>query len=128
MDIKTTIAIDAMGSDKGPESIISGVDISRERNPSLYFKFFGNKILLEELLSTKHELKKISVVVDSPDVVLPDEKPSQALRKRQSTSMGMAIQDVSLGAAQAVVSAGNTGALMAISKIEMRMIKGISRG
>ncbi len=127
MNNNIVIAIDAMGSDRGPKAIIAGASISKDRNPNVSFIFFGNEIEIKGLLSKRKNLSNSSEVIHTSEFISSDEKPSLALRRRKVTSMGMAIDCVAQGKADAIVSAGNTGALMAISKLQLRTLKGISR-
>ncbi len=127
MNDSIVIAIDAMGSDKGIEPIIDAACLSKERHPDVNFVFYGDDKIINGFLEKNLKLKEVSKVINSSEIVSPEEKPSSALRKRKTTSMGMAIEAVSSGSASAVVSAGNTGALMAMSKIQLRTLVGISR-
>src|SRR5690606_30066713 len=109
-----TIALDAMGGDRGPEVVIPGADKALERCPDLQFLLFGDKARLEAALTAYPRLKAKSEVIHSEISVSMDDKPSQALRRgRNVSSMWMAIQAVKEGRADVAVSAGNTGALMA---------------
>lgn len=121
------IALDAMGGDHGPEVVIAGAAISLERHPSLQFIFFGRTGEIERQLEHFPALKERSKVVDTDLVVAMDAKPSQALRRGKGTSMWLSLEAVKNGEADAAVSAGNTGALMAMAKLILRPMKGIER-
>ncbi len=121
------IAIDAMGGDSGPSVMIAGAARALRSDPDLTFIFFGDeKLLAAEVLSHRN-LKSRATIVHSPESITASEKPSQALRRARTTSMGMAIGAVKDGNAGAALSAGNTGALMAISKLALRTMLGIDR-
>ena len=122
-----TLSIDAMGGDAGPEAVIAGAAISRVRHPKVRFILHGDEAVLAPLLRRKRRLAKHSEIRHAPDTVKMGEKPSQALRRGRNSSMWHAIESVANGTADVVVSAGNTGALMAMSMIQLRIIEGVSR-
>jgi glycerol-3-phosphate acyltransferase PlsX len=122
-----TIALDGMGGDHGPEVLVPGAALSLERQPALKFIFFGERARIEAVLAQHPALAKCSRVVHTDHVIGMDEKPSQALRRGKGSSMWLALEAVKTGEADAAVSAGNTGALMAIAKLVLRPIAGIER-
>ncbi|WP_045835813.1 phosphate acyltransferase PlsX [Hyphomicrobium sp. 99] len=122
-----TIALDAMGGDHGPEVVIPGAALSLERQPALSFILYGNQPRIEAALAQHAALRAKSRVVHTDHVIAMDEKPSQALRRGKGSSMWLPLEAVKLGQADAAVSAGNTGALMAIAKLVLRPIAGIER-
>lgn len=126
MSDNLVISIDAMGGDNSPKVVIEGLSIVVDRNPDVSFLLFGDEEKINTLLKDQPKLRKNCEVCHSPDVVSNEDKPSQVIRNR-NTSMFMAIEAVKKGDAQAVVSAGNTGALMAISKLTLRTIQKIHR-
>ncbi|WP_420606294.1 phosphate acyltransferase PlsX [Novosphingopyxis sp.] len=121
------IAIDAMGGDDGVRVMIAGVALARHRHPGFTFLLVGDQVRIEAALEHHPGLRSASEIKHVDGVVKGDEKPTQAMRKAKSTSMGQAIDAVKTGAAGAAVSSGNTGALMAMSKIALRTIPGIDR-
>ena len=120
------LSVDAMGGDHAPEIVLDGAAQSKIRYPNIKFTFFGNENKILPLINSLDILKN-STVIHTNDFVNPNEKPSVALRKGKNSSMGMAIQLVKSGKADALVSAGNTGALMAMSKLILRPMDGITR-
>ena len=120
------ISLDAMGGDNAPEIVINGAAQSKVRYPNLCFTFFGDQHKLLPLINTLN-LTDCSNVVHTNEVIDANEKPSIALRKGKNSSMAMSIQLVKSGKADAIVSAGNTGALMAMSKLILRPLEGIIR-
>ena len=89
------IAIDAMGSDNGPESIISGASLSKDRYPNIYFLFFGKKEQLEKIIKKYKNLNHSYEIINCDEVILPNDKPSAVIRKRKKTSMGCSIEYLS---------------------------------
>lgn len=124
---KPHIAIDAMGGDEGVRVMLAGVAEARRRHEGLRFSLFGDGQRIEAALENHPNLRAASTVHHCDDVIGGHEKPSTALRRAKTTSMGRAIHAVKAGEAGAAVSAGNTGALMAISKLALRTMKGIDR-
>lgn len=127
MTARLTIAVDAMGGDNAPDVVISGLKIVRVRYPQVDFLLMGDKEKLEPLLAREPELSEVCTIVHTAEAISNDAKPSQAVRGGRRTSMWLAIDAVAQGKASGVVSAGNTGALMAISKFLLRMLPGIDR-
>ena len=121
------IALDVMSGESGVAEAISSVDIAAERYPRCSFLLFGNETAIAPELARWPRLAGRALIVHSPDVVAMADKPSQALRRARTTSMGMAIDAVKQGEAHAAVSAGNTGALMAMALFGLRTMKGIDR-
>jgi len=121
------IAIDAMGGDTGAAAMIAGASRALRKDPALQFTFYGDEKLVQEQLSGHRHLAANSHVVHSPEAISPSEKPSQAIRRARTTSMGMAVNAVKDGIADAALSGGNTGALMAMSKLALRTMPGIDR-
>jgi glycerol-3-phosphate acyltransferase PlsX len=121
------ISLDAMGGDNAPEMVVRGADIARRRFPQCRFLFFGDEAKVRPLLDSLPELKKVSTLRHTVSVVTMDDKPSQALRSGRGSSMRLSIDAVHNGEADAVVSAGNTGALMAMAKFVLKTLPGIDR-
>jgi glycerol-3-phosphate acyltransferase PlsX len=122
-----TLALDAMGGDHGPEVVVPGAGISLVRHPELSFIFCGDEARIGTELEQDPALKARSRIVHTERVVAMDDKPSQALRRGKGSSMWLALEAVKSGEAHAAVSAGNTGALMAMAKFILRPMSGIER-
>ncbi len=122
-----TIALDAMGGDHGPESVIPGAALCLKKNADLRFLVFGDEKLIRPILDKYPSLKSCTEIIHTDRAVTGHEKPSAALRASKGSSMRLAIEAVEEGRAQAAVSAGNTGALMAMAKIVLKTIPGIHR-
>src|SRR5215217_3079387 len=119
-----------MGGDSGPAVMIAGAARALASCSDLTFLLFGDEEAIgRELASNKaHKaLAAVSEIVHTPDVIASEDKPSQAIRRAKTTSMGRMIAAVKAGEAHAAVSAGNTGALMAMAKITLRTMPGIDR-
>src|SRR5262250_3822090 len=125
---KVRIALDGMGGDHGPGVVVEGADLALARQPDSEFLFFGNSSLIAPLLDGRARLKARSRLVHTEVAVRMEDKPSQALRYgRWKSSMWLAVDAVKKGDADVAVSAGNTGALMAMAKIDLRTMPGINR-
>ena len=127
MSQRLIIALDAMGGDHAPDIVVAGADIARERHPEVQYLLFGDAARIEPLLAQRPALKAVVEVRHTPDVVASDAKPSVALRAGRQSSMRLAIDSVADGQAACVVSAGNTGALMAMAKFVLKTLPGIDR-
>ena len=121
------IALDAEGGDHGPDAVIGGAEQARIRYPEVRFKLFGRPEKISSALSPFPALKQIAEICPSATVIAANEKASVAIRQGKDSSMGLAIQAVKEGSAHGLVSAGNTGALMAMSKLALRTLPGIDR-
>ncbi len=124
---RLTIALDAMGGDNAPRSVLRGANIARKRFPNVDFLLVGDEAKLAPMLKRMPKLKRAVTLVHAPDKVGADDKAAQALRSGRNSSMRVAIDQVREGKAQGLVSAGNTGALMAMSKVFLRTLPGIDR-
>ncbi len=122
-----TIALDAMGGDHAPGSVVAGAAQVLKKYPNTRFLIFGDENRVRPILSKFKALESASSVRHTDKFIRDDEKPSAALRSGKDSSMRLAIEAVEKGEADAVVSGGNTGALMAMAKIILRPLPGIHR-
>ena len=120
------ISVDAMGGDNSPRVVIEGLAIAAKEHPDIRFLVFGDTAKVTPLLKQFPALEKVCELRHAPEMVHNEDKPSSVIRNR-NTSMYMAIDAVRSGRAQAIVSAGNTGALMAISKMVLKTMQKIHR-
>ena len=127
MKDRMTIALDAMGGDNAPQVVLRGANIARQRYPQLNYLMFGRDSQIRPLLSKMSKLQDVTTIVHTDDVVRSDDKPSAVLRSGRKSSMRLAINAVHDGKADGVVSAGNTGALMAMAKFVLKTLPGIDR-
>jgi len=124
---KVVLALDGMGGDRAPEVVVEGAAVARERYPGTTFLLFGDPARLKPLVDKRKNLAQVLEIVAASDVVSADDKPTHALRRRRQSSMWLAVDAAAQGRADSVVSAGNTGALLAISMFAMRMVEGAHR-
>jgi glycerol-3-phosphate acyltransferase PlsX len=128
MPDKVRIALDAMGGDHGPSVVLQAAELSLTRHPDTEFILIGDRALMEPLLAKLQRLKAKSHIVHTDVAIRMDDKPSQALRRgRWKSSMWLALDAVKRGDADVAVSAGNTGALMAMARFSLKMIEGVER-
>jgi len=126
MSRNAILAVDAMGGDQAPEMVIAGLELAVKRFPQAKFLIFGDQAKLQPLIAATKRLRLQATLHHAGDVISGDMKPTAALRLRDS-SLRRAIDAVLAGEAAGVVSAGNTGALLALSKIVLKTIPGIDR-
>lgn len=124
---KLVIALDGMGGDGAPEIVVRGAAIARERLPNAHFLIFGKSEILSPLVEKEEFLRDCVEVRHTDQVVENTDKPSYALRNLKNSSMRKAIDAVREGEAHCCVSAGNTGALMALAMFGLRTLAGVSR-
>ena len=121
-----SLAIDAMGGDAAPEVVIDGLELAAERHPDARFLLVGDEARIGGALALRKRAAKVCSLRHAPEVISGDLKPTAALRMRGS-SMRIAIDAVAAGEAAGIVSAGNTGALMALAKIIIKTMPEIDR-
>lgn len=123
MSQSLVLSIDAMGGDHGPSVVVPGLAQALKRldGRAVRFLLHGDEAAITQCLAKCPSVREVAEVRHTAQVIAMDEKPAQALRRGKGSSMWNAIEAVKSGHAQAAVSAGNTGALMAISKLQLRM-------
>ena len=121
-----SLAIDAMGGDDAPTMVVAGLSLAAERHPGARFLLAGDEAQLAKLLASYPRARAVCTIRHASEVVSGDMKPTVALRLRDS-SMRVAVDAVANGEALGLVSAGNTGALMALAKIVIKTLPGIDR-
>ncbi|AIL65256.1 Phosphate acyltransferase [Rickettsiales bacterium Ac37b] len=121
------IALDAMGGEGAPWSVLAGANNILLTKPNVKFVLYGNQKDLNSELSKFTNLKSRCEIIHTEEVISPETRPSFAVRNSKNTSMGQAVNAVKDGVADAIVSSGNTGALMAISKLALRTLPQIDR-
>ncbi|WP_372885330.1 phosphate acyltransferase PlsX [Shimia sp.] len=124
---RTIISVDAMGGDKGPAAVVAGISYSARKNPDIGFILHGPAETLEPLVARRKTLAGRVEIRDAKDVVSMEDKPGQVIRNGKQSSMWSAVDCVRNGEADACVSCGNTGALMMLSVVRLRKIKGVNR-
>jgi glycerol-3-phosphate acyltransferase PlsX len=128
MPDKVRIALDAMGGDHGASVLLPGAEISLIRHPDIAYLMYGDEAVVGPVLDRHPRLKAATRLVHTDVAIRMTDKPSQALRRgRWKSSMWLALDAVKKGEADVAVSAGNTGALMALSRFALHMMPGIER-
>jgi len=127
MNDKVKIAVDAMGGDSAPRKIIKGIEISIKKNKDNYFYLFGKRDLIEKEIKNKNLLRDYTEIIDSNDIISDDESPLTAAKKSKETSMWKAIDFLKNKKSDIALSAGNTGAMLVISRLLLNNIKGINK-
>lgn len=127
MQNNLVISLDGMGGDHAPAIVVEGAHLARQRFPQAKFLIFGDEKKILPLIKKYPGLDAVMTVRHTPDRVTSEDKPSIALRSGRNSSMRLAIDAVSKGEAHCVVSAGNTGALMAMAKFVLKVLPGITR-
>lgn len=127
MSGRVVISVDAMGGDNAPDIVIEGLRIAKARFPLVHYLVYGDQARVEALLSGAPELRDHVTIRHTDSAVAADAKPGQVLRTGRQSSMWLAVDAVAKGEALGIVSAGNTGALMAVSKFLLRTLPGIDR-
>ncbi|KRN31719.1 phosphate acyltransferase PlsX [Weissella halotolerans] len=117
------IAIDAMGGDNAPAAIVAGVEQARDSMPNVIFQLFGDQAQIKPLVKNTAQLE----FIQADETIMMGEEPVRAIRKKKQSSMVLAAQAVKQGQAQALFSAGNTGALLASGIFIVGRIKGVDR-
>lgn len=121
------LALDAMGGDHSPDIVVEGASLALKHCENIFFNFYGKQELLLPLISKYPNLQNCVKVYHTDEVVTNDTKPVQAIRSLRESSMRLAIESVAEGVSHAVISAGNTGAYMALSKIILKTLDGVDR-
>jgi phosphate acyltransferase len=127
LSARITIALDVMGGDQAPRMVLRGADKSLKRYPQANFLLFGDETKITPLLAKMPRLTARAQIEHTSEFVTNEAKPSIALRTGRRSSMRLAIDAVADGRADGIVSAGNTGALMAMAKFALKMLPGIDR-
>ena len=120
------IAVDAMGGDGSPKKIIDGIIHNHKIKENNYYKIFGKKIEIINLLDNKLDHKFFDIV-DTKNLVKSTDSPLEAAKRGKNTSMWLSIESVKNKESDIVISAGNTGALLVIAKLNLKMIDNIDK-
>ena len=120
------IAVDAMGGDDSPEKIINGIIHNHKKNNKIFFKIFGDQNRIEILLN-KNISNDYYEIIHTENSVLSTDSPLEAAKRGKDTSMWLAIDSVKKKEADIIISAGNTGALLVIAKLNLKMIQNIDK-
>ena len=121
------IAVDAMGGENSPKKVIKGIDIHSSECPNAYYNIFGNKNLIEPLISKTSLSKEKYKIFHTENLIEDSDSPLSAAKKGKDTSMWLSIESLKNYESDAIVSAGNTGALFVIAKLNLKMIEKIDK-
>ena len=124
MNKPIVIAIDAMGGDNSPKKIIDGIDLYHQKNKNVYFKLFGDSKIIEQSLKKKNLDKKNYEIVHSENNVKGEDSALAAAKRGKNSSMWKAIESLKEKKADISLSAGNTGALLVMSRLLLKTIDG----
>ena len=120
------IAVDAMGGDNSPKKTIDGIILNHSKNKNVFFKIFGDEKIIRDLIGNKIKTDFYEII-HTTDVVKSTDSPLEGAKRGKNTSMWLAIDSVKNKETDIVVSAGNTGALLVISKLNLKMIENIDK-
>ena len=120
------IAVDAMGGDGSPEKIIKGIIHNHNSNKENFFKIFGNEKEIQKYLNNQIDTKFFEII-PTDNIVKSTDSPLEGAKRGKNTSMWLSIESVKKKEADIVVSAGNTGALLVIAKLNLKMIENIDK-
>ena len=121
------IAVDAMGGDNSPDKIIKGIELYHQKNKEVFFKIFGNQYIIEKIIHNKSINKENYELIHTDEKIEEEDSALFAARRGKKTSMWLAIESVKNKLSDIVISAGNTGALFVIAKINLNMIENIDK-
>jgi len=127
MSDKVKIAVDAMGGENSPNKIIQGIEISLKKNKENYFYLFGDKKILSKEISKTKLVSSHSEIINTKDVILDTESPLTAAKRSKESSMWKTIESLKEKKTDVCLSAGNTGALLVISRLLLKTIEGINK-
>ena len=120
------IAVDAMGGDGSPKKIIDGIILNHTKNKNIFFKIFGDKNKIDTLIDRKVS-KEFFEIIHTENKIESTDSPLEGAKRGKDSSMWLAIQSVKEKEADIVISAGNTGALLVVSKLNLKMIENIDK-
>ena len=120
------IAVDAMGGDGSPKKIIDGIILNNKSNKKVFYKIFGDQNQISELIKNKIDIKFYEII-HTDKVIKSTDSPLEGAKRGKETSMWLAIQSVKEKKADIVISAGNTGALLVVAKLNLKMIDNIDK-
>ena len=122
-----TIAVDAMGGDNAPQKIIDGIDVHAKKSKNVYYKLFGDKDIIDPIINKKSIDKNLFDVIHTNEKIKNEDSAFTAAKRGKNTSMWLAIESVKKKLSDIVISAGNTGALLIIAKLNLSMIENIDK-
>ena len=127
MEKMITIAVDAMGGDNSPQKIIDGIELYNRNNKNIFYKIFGDKNIIDPIIQKKTIDKDIFEIFHTEEKIKNEDSAFTAAKRGKNTSMWLAIESVKNNSSDIIVSAGNTGALLVIAKLNLSMIENIDK-
>ena len=121
------IAVDAMGGDNAPQKVIDGIELYHQQNRNIYYKIFGNENIIKKIISKKLINNENYQIIHTEEKIEDEDSALSAAKRGKNTSMWLAIESVKNKSSDIIVSAGNTGALFVIAKLNLQMIENIDK-
>ncbi len=122
-----TIAVDAMGGDNSPRKVIEGIELHHKKSKNVFYKLFGDKNLINPIIRNKSIDNNFIEVIHTEEKIKGEDTAFAAAKRGKKTSMWLAIESVKNKSSDIVISAGNTGALLVIAKLNLKMIENIDK-
>ena len=122
-----TIAVDAMGGDNSPQKIIDGIELHNKNSDSIFYKIFGNKNLIDPIINKKSIDKNNFEIIHTEEKIKGEDSAFAGVKRGKNTSMWLAVESVKNNFSDIIISAGNTGALLVIAKMNLNMIDNIDK-
>ena len=127
MEKSIKIAVDAMGGDNAPQKIIDGIEFHHQKSKNVFYKIFGDKNLIDPIIKSKKVDKSLYEIIHTDEKIKGEDTAFAAAKRGKNTSMWLAIESVKNNLSDIVISAGNTGALLVIAKLNLKMIENIDK-
>jgi len=127
MEKSIKIAVDAMGGDNAPQKIIDGIEFHHHNSKNVFYKIFGDKNLIDPIIKSKKVDKSLYEIIHTDEKIKGEDTAFAAAKRGKNTSMWLAIESVKNNLSDIVISAGNTGALLVIAKLNLKMIENIDK-
>ena len=121
------IAVDAMGGDNSPKKIIKGIEIHNSQSNNIFYNIFGNQDIIDPIIKKSNLTSNVYKITNTVNFIEDTDSALSAAKKGKDTSMWLSIESVRNGESDAIVSAGNTGALFVIAKLNLKMIERIDK-
>ena len=121
------VAVDAMGGDNAPQKIIDGIELHHKKSKNIFYRVFGDKNIIEPIISKKSIDSNFLEIIHTDDKIKGEDTAFAAAKRGKKTSMWLAIESVKNRTSDIIISAGNTGALLVIAKLNLKMIENIDK-
>ncbi len=122
-----TIAVDAMGGDNAPDKIIDGIELHNKSSENIFYKIFGDKNIIDPIIKKKTINQDLYEIIHTDEKIKGEDSAFTAAKRGKNTSMWLAVESVKNKSSDIVISAGNTGALLVIAKLNLKMIENIDK-